>query len=139
MREAMERQCESHALLCVQMDNFNCDVFIGVGCLDDNSQTSSTLPLVFQALPVEGYVYVDSVPVNMTPCIGIQELQSVCTQVSHTLRMLTALLVWKLGVGSGVSKRRFLHTSKLCACHCHSDTSVHVFASCKGALREHVC
>ena len=74
MREAMERQCESHALLCVQMDNFNCDVFIGVGCLDDNSQTSSTLPLVFQALPVEGYVYVDSVPVNMTPCIGNQEV-----------------------------------------------------------------
>ena len=81
MREAMERQCESHALLCMQIDDFHCDVFIGVGCLDDNGQTST---LCFEALPVEGYVYVDSVPVNMTPCVGIQELQSVCTKVPRT-------------------------------------------------------
>jgi hypothetical protein len=92
------------------MDACNCDVFIGVGCLDDNPQASNVPNL--ESLPVEGYVYLDSVrlaipcgaclcldatmsedsarvqvPVNMKPCLGLADLKRVCTQVSRDITL----------------------------------------------------
>jgi hypothetical protein len=53
---------------------------MGVGYLDAQIPSGALLPH-FESLRVEGYVYKDSVPINMNPCIGIATIQAVCSEV----------------------------------------------------------
>jgi len=53
---------------------------MGVGYLDAQIPSGALLPH-FESLRVEGYVYKDSVPINMNPCIGIARIQAVCSEV----------------------------------------------------------
>ena len=50
------------------------------GYLDAQIPSSALLPH-FESLRVEGYVYKDSVPINMNPCIGVATIQAVCSEV----------------------------------------------------------
>jgi hypothetical protein len=53
---------------------------MGVGYLDAQIPSDALLPH-FESLRVEGYVYKDSVPINMNPCIGVATIQAVCSEV----------------------------------------------------------
>ena len=81
LHEAMKHQCESHALVATDSRCIGgeYDVLIGAGCLDGASRLSLQL---FDSLPVEGYVFKDSVPFNKKPCHGLAELQNLCSQAT---------------------------------------------------------
>ena len=85
LHEAMKHQCESHALVVTdsRFIGGEYDVLIGAGCLDGASRLSLQL---FDSLPVEGYVFKDSVPFNKKPCHGLAELQNLCSQATSGSR-----------------------------------------------------
>jgi len=72
-------------------------VFIGVGCLDTQLPNGALISLkLFDSLPVEGYIYKDSVPCNTKPCNGLEALKTICWQVHNYFLSLGLLQLLEL-------------------------------------------